>query len=85
MVESRPSAERPQWVETEVEDAFRRCQQGSMRAYVLTSGLIFFALALAHAARLVQEGAAPLGEPIFVVTTLLAFAMTIWAFLIWRR
>lgn len=51
-----------------------------MRAYVLTTGLIFSALALSHVARLIAEGTGPLFEPVFLVTTLLAVVMAVWAF-----
>jgi hypothetical protein len=50
-----------------------------MRTYIATSGLIFAGLALAHVARLVAEGFGPLHEPAFLVTSLLALAMTLWA------
>ena len=55
------------------------CQPSDMRAYLATSGLIFLAVALAHAARLIAEGMGPLQEPIFVVSSLLALAMAVWA------
>ena len=55
-----------------------------MRAYVLTSGLIFLALALAHAARFVAEGAAPLHNPLFITTSLLGWGMALWAAVIFR-
>ena len=51
-----------------------------MRAYVLTTGLIFTILALAHVARFIAEVAGFLTEPAFLVTTLLAIVMAIWAF-----
>jgi hypothetical protein len=50
-----------------------------MRAYLLTSGLVFLAVALAHAARLIAEGMGPLQEPVFAVSSLLALAMAVWA------
>jgi hypothetical protein len=50
-----------------------------MRAYVLTSGLIFLAVALAHAARLLAEGFGPLQQPIFTLSSVLALAMALWA------
>lgn len=50
-----------------------------MRAYVLTTGVIFTGLALAHVARLLAEGSGPLTEPVFFVTTLLAIVMAVWA------
>jgi hypothetical protein len=51
-----------------------------MRSYVLTSGFIFAILVFAHAARLATEGAAPLTQPIFLASTLLAVVMAAWAF-----
>ena len=39
-----------------------------MRAYVLTSGLLFLVLGLAHAARFVAEGSGPLHNPLFVAS-----------------
>jgi hypothetical protein len=56
-----------------------------MRAYLMTSGLIFLALALAHAARIFAEGATTLTEPVFLTTTVLSVIMTIWAFRVVRR
>ena len=50
-----------------------------MRAYVLSSGLIFLALALAHAARLVAEGSGPLHNPLFIASSLLGLGMALWA------
>jgi|SoimicMinimDraft_17_1059745.scaffolds.fasta_scaffold1149037_1 hypothetical protein len=50
-----------------------------MRAYVVTSGLLFLALPVAHVARLVAEGWGPLHEPVFVISTLLALGMAVWA------
>lgn len=48
-----------------------------MRAYVGTTGATFLLLALAHVARLLAEGAAPLRDPVFLLTTIasLAFVM----------
>jgi hypothetical protein len=50
-----------------------------MRAYIVTSGLIFAGLVLAHVARLVAEGLGPLHEPGFLVSSLLGLVMTGWA------
>jgi hypothetical protein len=69
-----------QWVES----GRSVCQLADMRAYLLTSGLIFLAVALAHAARLIVEGIGPLQEPIFGVSSLLALAMAVWAALTLR-
>lgn len=58
---------------------FEVCQPADMRAYLLTSGLIFLVAALTYGARLIAEGIGPLQEPIFVVSSLLALAMAVWA------
>ena len=50
-----------------------------MRAYIVTSGLLFVGLVLAHLARLVAEGLGPLHEPAFLFTSLLGLAMAGWA------
>jgi hypothetical protein len=55
------------------------------KSYVIASGLIFAALLLAHAARLIEEGAGPLQEPAFAVTSLLSLVMATWAGLTLRH
>ena len=50
-----------------------------MRAYVIVSGFVFVVLALVHAARLVAEGAGPLHEPAFLVTSLTSLGLAVWA------
>jgi hypothetical protein len=52
-----------------------------MKAYVMTSGVIFALLAVAHVLRVVAEGAHLAGEPFFILTTLAAIGMSVWA---WR-
>jgi hypothetical protein len=56
-----------------------------MKAYVITSGLIFALIAIAHLARVATESTRILHEPIFVVLTILAAALSIWAFVVLRR
>ena len=56
-----------------------------MRAYTITSGLLFAALVLAHALRLAAEGFAVAGNPIFLGTTLVAAGMAGWAAWVLRR
>lgn len=56
-----------------------------MRAYLLTTLVLFAALFLAHAARVALEGVGALGEPIFVITSLLALIMVAWAARLLRR
>jgi hypothetical protein len=52
-----------------------------MKAYVMTSGILFTLLAIAHVLRVVAEGAHLAVEPFFILTTLAAVAMSVWA---WR-
>jgi len=56
-----------------------------MKAYILTTGLIFVLVIAAHVARLFAEGLHPLTQPIFVFTTLLAIALSLWAWHLFRK
>jgi len=56
-----------------------------MKAYIITSGLIFALIAVAHLARVAMESTRILHEPIFVVLTILAAGLSIWAFVVLRR
>jgi hypothetical protein len=56
-----------------------------MRAYVVTTGVLFVLVVIAHAARLVAEGSGPLHQPIFVGATLAALAVCAWAVALLRR
>lgn len=56
-----------------------------MKAYVATTGLIFMLIFLAHVARLFDEGTGPLGQPMFLLTSILSLAMVAWATVVWRR
>jgi hypothetical protein len=51
----------------------------TMRGYIIVSGLLFGLITAAHAARLVAEGLGPLGEPLFLASTLVSAAMSGWA------
>ena len=55
-----------------------------MRAYVATSGIIFGLLVLAHLVRVAAEGAHLARDPSFVLVTLAAAALCLWAFRILR-
>jgi hypothetical protein len=46
---------------------------------VVTTGVLYVALFLAHVARVAAEGASPLNSPVFVVTSLGALAMAAWS------
>lgn len=56
-----------------------------MKAYIMTSGLIFALIAIAHVIRVAMESTRILHEPIFALLTLLAAALSIWAFVVLRR
>jgi hypothetical protein len=56
-----------------------------MRRYLIVSGALFGLLALVHLARLAMEGAGPLGNPFFIVITIVAAALATWAVLLLRR
>jgi hypothetical protein len=50
-----------------------------MKAYVITTGVVFAALVIAHVARLFAEGLRLLTEPFFVLMTAAAAALAVWA------
>jgi hypothetical protein len=50
-----------------------------MRAYVITSGAIFGLLVVAHMARLFAEGWGVATNPWFVLTTVAAAGLSVWA------
>ena len=56
-----------------------------MKAYVVTTGVAFGLLALAHIARVFVEGAHLLTEPIFLATTVGSAGICVWAMVILRQ
>jgi hypothetical protein len=58
---------------------------GPMRAYVITTGVLFALILAAHVARLVAEGAGLLREPIFIATSIVSLGVAAWAVAILRR
>ncbi len=56
-----------------------------MRAYVLTTGIVFGLLTLAHLWRIAAEGADLLTSPLWVGITLGAGALAIWAWRLLRQ
>ena len=52
-----------------------------MKAYVLTTGSVFGLIVLAHVARVVAEGSQLAKEPSFILMTVAAAALCLWA---WR-
>ena len=55
-----------------------------MRAYIITTGAIFALITIAHIARLATESHV-LREPIFLLLTVLAAALSIWSWIVLRR
>ena len=52
-----------------------------MKAYVMTTGVVFGLLTLAHVWRVIEEGPHLASDPFYVVITVAAAALSIWA---WR-
>jgi len=52
-----------------------------VKAYLAITGVLFALIVVAHIARLAEEGTALLRDPWWVVLTIVAGAMSVWA---WR-
>ncbi len=50
-----------------------------MKAYIATSGTIFALILVAHGLRVFAEGWRMVAEPFFLVTTIIAAALSVWA------
>ena len=55
-----------------------------MRAYLITTGVLFLLVAAAHVWRVVAESRALASDPWFVLLTVLSAAMSVWAFRLLR-
>jgi hypothetical protein len=56
-----------------------------MKAYIMTTGAVFGLITLAHIARVFAEGPQLAREPWFILMTLAAAALSVWAVrLVWR-
>jgi hypothetical protein len=55
-----------------------------MKAYVITTGSVFGLIVLAHVARIVAEGAQLAKEPSFILLTVAAAALSLWAWRVMR-
>ena len=56
-----------------------------MKAYLITTGAIFALITLAHLLRIIQEGRHLATEPVWVVLTIAAAGLSVWAgFLLMR-
>ncbi|HKN84319.1 MAG TPA: hypothetical protein VJW17_12815 [Pyrinomonadaceae bacterium] len=56
-----------------------------MKAYLLTTGVIFALLVLMHVLRLILESTRFLSDPFFIGLTLLSASMAVWSFVLFRR
>jgi len=52
-----------------------------MKAYLVTTGIIFALITLAHILRMFAEGPRLAKDPVFLLLTLLAAGLSVWA---WR-
>ncbi len=56
-----------------------------MKTYIMTTGVVFGLITLAHIARVFAEGPQLAREPWFILMTLAAAALLVWAVrLVWR-
>ena len=55
-----------------------------MRSYLLTSGTIFGLIVLAHLSRILAEGAHLARDPWWILITLVAAGLCVWAFRLLR-
>jgi len=55
-----------------------------MKAYVITSGALFALLVLVHVWRAGVEGPRMFSDPVFLIFTILALAMSVWAGVVLR-
>jgi hypothetical protein len=56
----------------------------AMKAYLITTGTVFGLITLAHICRIYVEGAHLAKEPVFLLLTLAAAALSLWAWLLLR-
>jgi hypothetical protein len=56
-----------------------------MKAYIITTGAVFGLITLAHLLRFVMEGTHLVKEPVYILLTVLAAALCVWACLLLRR
>ena len=50
-----------------------------MKAYVMTTGVVFGLITAAHVARVIAEGPRLATEPAFVLLTIVSTALCVWA------
>jgi hypothetical protein len=56
-----------------------------MKAYLITTGIIFGLITAAHISRAVVEGSGIAKDPFFILLTVLAAGLCVWAWrLVWK-
>jgi len=56
-----------------------------MKAYVMTTGILFALLVVVHLWRAIEEGPGLAKDPWFLVITVIAGALSVWAWRVFRR
>ena len=56
-----------------------------MKAYIITTGIIFGLLTVAHVVRIVTEDRNLAADPVFVLFTVISAALSLWAWILLRR
>ncbi|MEP6569551.1 MAG: hypothetical protein ABJC10_07240 [Acidobacteriota bacterium] len=56
-----------------------------MKAYIITTGVIFGLITVAHLLRFVMEGSHLGTEPVFILLTIVSAALCVWAWRLLRR
>ena len=56
-----------------------------MRAYIVTTGAAFGLLTLAHIARMFEEGAHLITQPVFLLTTVGSASVCVWAIILLKK
>ena len=56
-----------------------------MKAYVITTGIVFGLLTIAHLLRMVLEKPDLASEPFYLAITAATAALSVWAFVVLRR
>lgn len=56
-----------------------------MRAYLMTTGVLFALIVVAHLSRIVLESSELATDPAYILITLLAAALSAWAVVLLRR
>ena len=56
-----------------------------MRAYIVTTGAAFGLLTLTHIARMFEEGAHLITQPVFLLTTVGSASVCVWAIILLQK